>query len=46
MIRTALHYAFTLTVLYLVVANATNSGTLIKDGSAGVSSVEKTFQGR
>lgn len=46
MIRTVLHYGAALTALYLIVYNGTNAGNLIKDGANGVSTVEKTLQGR
>lgn len=35
-----------LIALYLVVANGTNSGTLIKDSTSGATSVIQAFQGR
>ena len=46
MTRTILHYATALTALYLALYYGTNAGTLIKDGASGISTVEKTFQGR
>ena len=39
-------YAFGLTALYLLVANATGTGTLMDSGSRGISTVWKTAQGR
>ncbi len=35
-----------LIALYILVANGTGSGTLIKDSTAGGTSVIKAFQGR
>lgn len=46
MSRTLVHYAASLTALYLVLYWGTNAGALIKNGAAGISTVEKTFQGR
>lgn len=46
MTRTALHYAAVLTATYLILYKGTNAGNLIKQGAAGISTVEKTFQGR
>lgn len=39
-------WAFGLTALYLLVANATGTGTLINNGASGISTVWKTAQGR
>lgn len=46
MTRTAFRYAAVLTGFYLVLYKGTNAGNLIKQGAAGISTVEKTFQGR
>lgn len=39
-------YAFTLTALYLLVANASGSGSLFTNGANGISTVWRTAQGR
>jgi hypothetical protein len=39
-------YGAGLIALYLVVYNASKSGIVLKEGSAGVSKITKTFQGR
>lgn len=44
--KTALKYSTLLIALYLGVAYATGSGTLLREGSKGASSVIKAFQGR
>jgi hypothetical protein len=44
--RVALRYSAGLIALYLLVANATNSGALITAGSGGGVNVVKAFQGR
>lgn len=46
MARKIIVYGFGAIVLYLVVTHATGAGTLIKDTTAGGSSVVKAFQGR
>lgn len=39
-------YSFGTIALYLVVVNGSNSGTLIKDSTAGGTNLVKAFQGR
>lgn len=46
MLKKALVIGGGLIALYLVVANGTNSGTLIKDSTSGATSVITAFQGR
>lgn len=46
MSRTIFHYAASLTALYLILYYGTNAGNLVKNGASGISTVEKTFQGR
>ncbi len=46
MLKTSMKYGVGLVALYLVVANASNSGTVITSGASGISTVTKTFQGR
>jgi len=43
--RKIVQYSFGTIVLYLLVANATNSGNLIKAGAAGARSIINGFQG-
>jgi hypothetical protein len=44
--RQALKYSFFLIAIYLGVAYASGSGRLLKEGSAGATSVIRAFQGR
>jgi hypothetical protein len=44
--KKALVYVAVLTGLYIAVANATGSGTLITDTVSGAGTFEKTLQGR
>jgi hypothetical protein len=46
MIRKLAGYGVGLIALYIVVANASNSGTVITSGAQGLSTVTKTLQGR
>ena len=46
MIKVALKYVAVLTGLYIVAANASNVGTVIKEGASGANTFEKTLQGR
>lgn len=44
--RQGLKYSFLLIAIYLGVAYSTGSGRLIREGSAGATSVIRAFQGR
>lgn len=44
--RTYMKYSAVLIALYLLVKNASGSGTVLTKGAAGVSTVTKTLQGR
>jgi hypothetical protein len=44
--KTFLKYSAGLIALYLLVARATGSGRVIREGSKGASSLVKAFQGR
>lgn len=44
--RKFLTYGFGAIALYLLVANQTNSGTLLTSAAKGASTVVKSFQGR
>ncbi len=44
--RTIVRYGATLIGIYLVVAYATGSGTVIEKGTAGAGGVIRAFQGR
>lgn len=46
MIRTLAKYGTGLIALYIVVANASNSGKVFTSGAAGGSQLTKTLQGR
>lgn len=46
MIKQSMKYGVGLVALYLLVANASNAGTLFTSGANGVSTVTRTFQGR
>ncbi len=46
MIRQTLKYGTGLIALYIVVANASKMGTVIKAGSSGAIGLTKTLQGR
>lgn len=46
MLKQSVKYGVTLIGLYLVVANASNSGKVISSGANGVATVTKTLQGR
>lgn len=46
MFRQALKYGSGLIALYLVVANASGMGNVIKNGASGLSGVTRTLQGR
>lgn len=46
MLRQALKYGTALIALYLVVANASNAGRVISEGSKGLSGLTRTLQGR
>lgn len=44
--KQSIKYGVSLIALYLLVANASGTGTLFDSGSRGISTVAKTFQGR
>lgn len=44
--KKALTYSAGLIALYLVVANATGAGSVLRSGAAGGAGLVKTFQGR
>lgn len=46
MVRTALKYGAVLTGIYLVTYRASGAGTLVTNGANGISTIEKTLQGR
>lgn len=46
MIRKLAGYGVGLVALYIVVANASNSGNVITSGASGLATVTKTLQGR
>jgi len=46
MLKQSMKYGVGLIAVYLVVANASNSGKVIESGASGISTVTKTFQGR
>jgi hypothetical protein len=46
MIKQAMKYGFGAITLYLLVANASGTGTLFSSGANGIATVTKTFQGR
>jgi hypothetical protein len=46
MLRQGMKYGVALIATYLIVRNASSSGTVISSGANGISTVTKTFQGR
>lgn len=46
MFTTYMKYTAALIALYLLVSNASGTGTLFSQGAAGLSEIDKTLQGR
>jgi hypothetical protein len=46
MLKQGMKYGVGLVAVYLLVKNASGSGTLISSGASGISTVTKTLQGR
>jgi hypothetical protein len=46
MFRTYMQYSAVLIGLYLLVSNASGTGTLFSQGAAGLATVNKSLQGR
>lgn len=46
MLKTSLKYGAVLIAIYLVAANSTNAGNIVKNGAAGAVDLTKALQGR